>query len=346
MDYSGTTNTTPSPAKAYGKTRLAARLKSQGFAAGSSYIKPNLPRLLFFGMPGIFSRTVLDALLHAHAPVCAVILPASTPHAPPVLLRPAPPPLLPDDDLPLLTTFVAPTTLHLAWQHSLPVYEMGQLNSPDTHALIHSLAPDVACVACFSKRISAPLLAIPRYGFLNVHPSRLPAYRGPAPLFWQLRNGEPQIGVTVHWMDATLDTGDIAAQAPLQLPDGLAGPKLDELCAKAGGELLLEVLKTLATGRPSRTTQPNNGSIQPWPQAVDFTLHTTWSARHAYNFMRGTAEWGQPYAVEVAGEQFWLSTALSYTRDALGEPYVREGDVVQIQFTPGVLQAQLVDGRA
>ncbi len=38
LDYSGTTNTTPSPAKAYGKTRLAARLKSQGFAAGSSYI--------------------------------------------------------------------------------------------------------------------------------------------------------------------------------------------------------------------------------------------------------------------------------------------------------------------
>ncbi len=38
LDHSGTTNTTPSPAKAYGKTRLAARLKSQGFAAGSSYI--------------------------------------------------------------------------------------------------------------------------------------------------------------------------------------------------------------------------------------------------------------------------------------------------------------------
>ena len=43
-------------------------------------------------------------------------------------------------------------------------------------------------------------------------------------------------GVTVHWMDENLDTGDIAEQAPLHLPDGIAGPKADELCAKAGGE--------------------------------------------------------------------------------------------------------------
>ncbi|MCX6049151.1 MAG: formyltransferase family protein [Chloroflexi bacterium] len=310
--------------------------------ASLDVIAHNLPRTLFFGMPGVFSYVVLNALLRAHAPVCAVILPAATPAAPPVVLRPAPPSGLPDDDLPLLTTFVAPTTLHLAWQHKLPVYEVGGLNSPAVAALIRTLVPEVACVACFSKRIPASLLTLPRYGFLNVHPSLLPAYRGPAPLFWQLRAGEPRTGVTVHWMDATLDTGDIAAQAPLQWPDGLAGPKIDELCAKAGGELLLQVLNALATGQTSRTTQSDNSTVQPWPQAADFTLHAEWSARHAYNFMRGTAEWGQPYAVDVVGERLWLSNALSYTREVLGQPSMRNGDVVQIQFSPGVLLAQLV----
>lgn len=310
------------------------------------YIAHTLPRTIFFGMPGVFSLTVLNALLRAEVPICAVILPASTPNAPPVLFRPAPLLESLDNDLPLITTFIAPTTLHLAWQHKLPIYEVGKLNSPDVDNLMRALAPEVACVACFSKRIPASLLALPRYGFLNLHPSLLPAYRGPAPLFWQLRNGEPHSGVTVHWMDATLDTGDIAAQAPLQWPDGLAGPKVDELCAKAGGELLVEVLKALATGHASRTAQPNNGTYQPWPQATDFTLCTEWSARHAYNFMRGTAEWGQPYRVEVADEQLWLANALSYVREPLGQPYVQENGMVQIQFSPGVLQAQLVDGRA
>jgi methionyl-tRNA formyltransferase len=127
------------------------------------------------------------------------------------------------------------------------------------------------------------------------------------------------------------------------LPDGITGPKADELCAKAGSELLVEVLKSLATGHTLRTAQPHGGSYQPWPQAEDFTLSTTWSARHAYNFMRGTAEWGQPYPVDVAGERLLLTSALTYIREVLGRPYARENDMVQIQFSPGVLQAQLVE---
>src|SRR5437870_1671188 len=93
----------------------------------------HLPRLLFLGMPGIFSRTVLEALLSAHAPVCAVILPVPAQSAPPVFQRHAPPTLSSADELPLLTNFVAQTTLQLAWQHHIPVYEVGRLNSPAAH---------------------------------------------------------------------------------------------------------------------------------------------------------------------------------------------------------------------
>ena len=300
-----------------------------------------LPRLLFWGMQGIFSQTVLEALLAAQAPICAVLLPVSAKNAPPVVQRKPPPTLFAAQELPLLTPFVAQTTLQLAWQHDLPVYEVSQLQSAAVQTLIGRLAPDVACVACFSKRIPAALLAMPRLGFLNVHPSLLPAYRGPAPLFWQWRNGEPHCGVTVHWMDEKLDTGDIAEQAPLHLPDGIAGPKADELCAKAGGELLVKVLKALADGEIVRRPQPEVGSYQPWPQVADFALSTAWSARHAFNFMRGTAEWHQPYSITVADEQFLLATALNYTpRDTLAYPFMLDGDTIHIQFTHGVLHAQ------
>ncbi|MEZ4833421.1 MAG: formyltransferase family protein [Caldilineaceae bacterium] len=63
------------------------------------------------------------------------------------------------------------------------------------------------------------------HGFLNLHPSLLPHYRGPDPIFWQLRDGVEPMGVTVHWMDVGVDTGDIAAQAPVALEDGLSGPR-------------------------------------------------------------------------------------------------------------------------
>jgi len=312
-------------------------------ASQASTIHP-LPRILFFGMPGIFSRTVLAGLLAAHLPVSALILPTSA-TVTPTLARLDPPRLPPPapNDLPLLNPDIAQSTIQLAWRQAIPVYEVGQLSAPEVQNLLREFAPTVACVACFSKRIPPALLAIPPHGFLNLHPSLLPAYRGPAPLFWQLRNGEPHIGATVHWMDEKLDTGDIAAQTRLHLPDGITGPKADELCAKAGSELLVDVLKTLATGQAPRTVQADKGSYQSWPQAKDFTLSTSWSARHAYNFMRGTAEWGQPYAVDVAGKQLWLANALTYRREDLGHPYVQENDMVQIQFSPGVLQAQLVE---
>lgn len=303
-----------------------------------------LPRILFFGMPGIFSRTVLAGLLAAHLPVSALILPTST-NATPTLTRLDPPPMPPPapNDLPLLNPDMEQNPIQLAWRHLIPVYEVGKLRAPEVQNFIRELAPTVACVACFSKRIPRSLLSVPRYGFLNLHPSLLPAYRGPAPLFWQLRNGEPRTGATAHWLDETLDTGDIAAQTPLHLPDGITGPKADELCAKAGSELLVDVLKALATGHAPRTVQAGEGSYQSWPQAKDFTLSTIWSARHAYNFMRGTAEWGQPYRVEVAGKQLWLANALTYRGEDLGQPYVLGNGVVQIQFSPGVLQAKLVE---
>ncbi len=59
--------------------------------------------------------------------------------------------------------------------------------------------------------------------------------------------------------------------------------------------------------------------------------------------MRGTAEWNQPYRIEVAGELLWLASALTYTRENLSQPYVRDNAGIQIQFSPGVLQAQLVE---
>jgi methionyl-tRNA formyltransferase len=265
-------------------------------------LQMNELRVVFFGMTGRFSQPPLLALLDAGIQVTAVFLPAE--NAPQPVRQLAPAATLPA----LQLTPTRPTIADIAWQRHIPVYEISRLSAPETRQLIASLTPDAACVACFNKRIPADLLALPRHGFLNVHPSLLPHFRGPAPLFWTFRAGVQKTGVTVHFMDAGLDTGDIAAQAPLTLPDGISGLEADEKTAVLGGQLLVETLTRLANGTLTRTTQPPGGSAQPWPQAADFRIPASWSLRRAYNFMRGTAVFGQPFVVEMEDrEEMWVT---------------------------------------
>src|SRR5262249_42819339 len=76
---------------------------------------------------------------------------------------------------------------------------------------------DLILVQMFPRRLPASVLAIPRLGCVNVHPSLLPRYRGPNPVSWQLYNGETEIGITCHRMDASFDTGPILLQWTLPI---------------------------------------------------------------------------------------------------------------------------------
>lgn len=295
-------------------------------------------RVLFLGMQGQFTRGVLERLLAAGVEVCGLLL--SGPVLRPLL---PPPPAADPLALPLLDSFVELNALHRAWQAGIPVYESGPLKAQALAKLIRSLAPDVGCVACFDRIIPARLLSLPRHGFLNVHPSLLPHFRGPEPLFWQLRAGVNPVGVTVHWMDARLDTGDIAGQGTVALPNGISGGEADALCARAGGDLLAEVLGQLADGSVERRPQPAEGSYQPAPTEADFRLDTSWDVHRVFNFMRGTAEWGISYPVWVGGVEWRLQEALGWEVPASRQVSIEViGSVAHIGFADGVLAARLV----
>jgi methionyl-tRNA formyltransferase len=288
-------------------------------------------RLLFLGTRCPFSLAVLDTLLGAGVEPCIIAVPGP-PGAPTRRLEA--PPLI---GLPLAGRYAERSITTTAWERGTPVLELGALDTPDTLAALASFEPDVACVACFPRLIPPGLLGVPRHGFLNVHPSLLPAHRGPEPLFWTLRAGDPA-GVSVHRMDAGFDTGPIAAQQAVALPDGISGAEAERRCAEAGGRLLAATLRALAKGTLALRPQPPGGSYEPRPSPADFALDTGWPARRAFNFMRGTGEWGLPYPVEAGGERLLLAGALAFDAEGrLPAPYVREGGRIAVQFTPGVL---------
>ncbi|HJW82754.1 MAG TPA: formyltransferase family protein [Anaerolineae bacterium] len=294
-------------------------------------------RVLYFGMLGEFSRAPLAALLEAGAGVCGVVVAVDADRAPITRLEPD----ASRSELPILGAYLEHNIVHIGWERGLPVFQVGRLAHTDTLAIMSSLRPDVACVACFPRRIPAALLALPKHGFLNLHPSLLPLYRGPEPLFWFLRAGGGSTGVTLHFMDERLDTGDIAAQAPIDLPNGVSRAEAERLCAALGGQLMVEVVQALERGTLARRSQPEGGTYYPAPTPDDFSIDTSWPARRAFNFMRGTADWRQPYTVETGAERLRLDVALAFSPDErLERPYLRFGDTLRIQFTPGVLEAR------
>lgn len=300
-------------------------------------------RILYFGMPTRMSATVLRDLIHAEYCICAVVVPGeSVPYLvadrvlPFTYLEP-----YEDLSLPLVTTSGPPDILTLAWRAGIPVLAVQRLDAVETVTALRDLNADVACVACFNRRIPAAMLGLPQYGFLNVHPSLLPAFRGPEPLFWNLRNGAPY-GVTIHYMDDGFDTGDIVAQKPVALSDGLDGDAIEDAILQHGTRLLMDALDELGRGVLRRTPQPDGGSAFGSPLPEDFALSATWSARHAFNFMRGTAHWGQYYRVAADGEAFNLTSAIRFAPESGTEPAVsQQGDTVAIRFNPGVLHARL-----
>jgi methionyl-tRNA formyltransferase len=298
--------------------------------------------ILFFGLPAGVSAAVLAALVESGMDIRAVVVPArAVPH------------LLPESQaawaylnphrvaaVPLAAAGEPADTLGVAWAAGLPVLAGRDFAHPDTLAALAATAADVAVVACFTERLPAAALRVPRLGFLNLHPSLLPAYRGPTPVFWQLRDGAPT-GVTVHYLDEGLDTGDIAAQVAVPVPDGILEAAAERRLMLAGLDLLRDILTDLAGGVARRRPQPPGGSYVGFPDAGDFTLSVDWPARRAYNFMRATAGRGMPYLVEINGRMERLAVADHYEPDLqLDRPSVRHGRNLVIRFNPGILYAR------
>jgi methionyl-tRNA formyltransferase len=302
-------------------------------------MKP-LPRLLFFGTACDFSYTVLTHLLGEQTPLAGVVV--ASPHmaAPIEQLRPQPRATL----IPIADPYLERALPQLAWEYDLPVFGVSKLRHARTRATLAALDADLAVAACFPWRVPAALLAMPRHGFWNLHPAMLPLHRGSAPLFWVFQAGGSGAGVTLHRMDADFDTGPIIRQRALAFREGIAGDEADNLCAQVGAELLLEALHDLAAGTLSMAPQPPGGSYEPWPDDEDFALDPAWPAWRAFVFMRGTADWGRPFHVRLGATTLLLEEALSYAPEAmLGVRFTRQGDVVDVQFRPGVLRARVYE---
>jgi methionyl-tRNA formyltransferase len=210
---------------------------------------------------------------------------------------------------------------------------------------ILSVAPEVAVAACFPWRLPRAARETPPLGILNVHPSLLPLGRGPEPVFWTLRRGEPTTGVTVHRMDEGFDTGPIVAQAEMPVPEGIAAPELERDLMTRGGSLLVDALPELAAGRLQPRPQPSHvqsASPAPVPGPADWTMMSSLPAAWAWRFARGVAPLGGPLTAIAGGAAIRVVAALDWSPDErLPEAVLDDDDgTVRVRFSPGWVRFQ------
>lgn len=136
-----------------------------------------------------------------------------------------------------------------ALKNALPIEQPEKVkNNPVFRSLLESLKPDIGVVAAYGKILPKEILDVPKHGFINVHASLLPKYRGAAPIQWALLNGEKETGVTIFKLVETLDAGHILLQKKIRIEENDDAESLSKKLFAAGAELLSEALEKIEKG--------------------------------------------------------------------------------------------------
>jgi len=176
----------------------------------------------------------------------------------------------------------------VAQEHGLPVLQPERMRAPEAVEAVAALRPDLIVTAAYGQILPKSLLEVPPLGCVNVHGSLLPRYRGGAPIQRSIINGESETGVTLMFMAAGLDTGDMIARVAVPIEDEDTSGTMFEKLSVAGAKLLLEWLPSLEAGTAPREAQDE--SLATFASNLtrdDERLHWEQDARALFNRTRG-----------------------------------------------------------
>jgi methionyl-tRNA formyltransferase len=179
-----------------------------------------------------------------------------------------------------------------ALEANIPIFQPEKIKAEEAFEYLQQIAADAVVIIAYGQIIPARLITIPRLGWINLHGSLLPKYRGAAPINWAIINGETRTGLTTMQINPGMDTGPMLLKYETEIGPDETAPQLAARLAEAGAPLMVETLRKFASGE-----------IQPIPQddsqktfapllkkehgLVDWSL----SAQRIYNRIRGLQPW-------------------------------------------------------
>jgi methionyl-tRNA formyltransferase len=202
----------------------------------------------------------------------------------------------------------------VAMTAGVPVHQPQKIRAPGVAEQLRTIAPDVIVIIAYGQIIPARLLDIPKHGWINLHASLLPKYRGAAPINWAIANGETRTGNTTMRIDAGMDTGELLLQQDLEIGAKETAPGLLARLSEAGAKLITETLRGLQAGTLNGRPQNNSeATLAPILKREDGLIDWTRNAVEIFNKMRGFAPWPGAYS-QFRGQMCHL----------LGEPVFNE----------------------
>lgn len=239
-------------------------------------------RIIFAGTPEI-SQTVLEQLLASNKNIIACYTQPDRGRGRGQQLEPSPVKIL-------------------ATQHNIPVLQPENFKDPTALAQLQALQPDIIIVVAYGLILPAKVLAVAKFGCINIHASLLPSWRGASPISQALLAGDATTGVTIMQMDRGMDTGPIIAMSKMDLLGNETTASLTNALADLGKKAIIQVLQQLEEQQkldsyaqdhqaatyapkinkqdalidwhlPATTIERQIRAYNPWPMAFTF-LHT------------------------------------------------------------------------
>jgi methionyl-tRNA formyltransferase len=241
-------------------------------------------RIVYFGTPA-FAVPPLQALLDSRHDVVAVVSQPDRPRGRGQHVQTTP-------------------THHLAETRGVPVLQPTRIKDEAFLQAIRDLKPDLGVVAAFGRILPDALIAIPRFGMINVHASILPQYRGAAPIQRAVLAGDLETGVTIMRIVTELDAGSTFAFARVPIPEDATSGEVEAEVAAAGAPLLMTIVEDIAAGRAVETPQDHaRATFAPKVTKAEGAIDWTKPAIAVHNQIRGLQPWPLASA-QLAGVRY------------------------------------------
>ena len=223
-----------------------------------------------------------------------------------------------------------------AEKNGITVYQPDSVRTEEALSLMKELNPDCVVVVAYGKIIPSEMLKLPKFGFVNVHGSLLPKYRGAAPIQWSIIDGETKTGVTTMQMDDGIDTGDMLEVSETEIGENETAGELFDRLAEMGGKLIVSTLSKLEKGELTPIPQDHEKSnyakiISKEMALIDFNM----SAENVFNLIRGFNPW--PIAYTIIGDK----RLKVFAAEKIGSVNGKAGEVVS---SDGTLTVAFGDG--
>jgi len=241
-------------------------------------------RIVFMGTPD-FAVPCLEAVINAGHQVVGVFSQPDKPVGRKQIVMPTP-------------------VKECAQKYNIPVYQPNSLRSDEQLQLMKELNPQAVAVVAYGKLIPADMLKVAPLGYVNVHGSILPKYRGAAPIQWSVVNGDKVTGVTTMLLGEGMDTGDILEVSTTEIGENETAGELFDRLSVMGAELLVSTLSKLEKEALTPIKQnEDEATLAPIINKEMALIDFNKSADEIHNLIRGFNPWPIAYTT-LDGKRF------------------------------------------